>query len=208
MANKEKAGLWEEIKKTLMKSAAKPDDDEDPEDQSGDQTNEDDDDDEDEYEDATAVVKALTDKIASLEENLEVMAKAQTAMLEKLKESEVLQKSIGQGIVAVMDRTEEVLNSPAPRKGATTALEALTKSLAGGGDAGGGTVEGGKVKPFTQKSIDMTKDVLTKAVSDGEIDILTCGKWETQMNKSVGKASFAFTDDFVAFLKKHANKGE
>jgi hypothetical protein len=212
MADKEeKPGLfnWGKIKETLTKSTAgKPKDDAEPTDEPSDEPGTDDGDGE-EYEDASKVVKALTDKIESLEETIEVMAKAQTSLLDMIGEINTLQKSIGQGVVAIMDRTEEVLASPAPRKGAVSQLEtALAKSMAGGGGAasgGGGTTEGRRLKPFTQKTIDMTKDILTKAVSDGEIDITTCGKYETQMNKSVGKANFAFTDDFVEFIKKHTN---
>ena len=205
MADEKKAGLWDGIKEALRKStASKPKDDDDPADTSADDPTKDDDDDA-EYEDATAVVKALSEKIASLEETVGVMAKAQTTMLERMAESEVLQKSIGQGIIAVMDRTDEVLASPAPRKGAVTQLEATMAKALGGGDPAGGAVAGGGLKPFTEKTLNMTKDILIKAVSDGEIDIHTCGKYETQMNKSVGKASFAFSDDFVAFMKKHVS---
>ncbi|MDR1837620.1 MAG: hypothetical protein LBQ89_08185 [Treponema sp.] len=197
--------FWEDIKKSLRKSTAgKPEDDDEPADEPADDST-DDDDDEDEYEDATATVKALTEKIVGLEESIEVMAKAQTAMLEKMKESEILQKSIGQGILAVMDRTEEVLASPSPRKGATTALEvaALKKSLAGGG-AEGGDGAGKRLKPFTKQTFDLAKDILLKAVSDGEISTEICAGYETQINKSIGKAAFPFTDDFVAFMTKHS----
>ncbi len=113
-----------------------------------------------------------------------------------------MQKSLGQGIIAIMDRTEDVLASPAPRKTAVTQLEAaMAKAMNGKGATPSGNVGG--LKPFTRQTLDMVKDILTKAVSDGEIDILTCGRFETQMNKSIGKASFAFSDDFVAFLQKH-----
>ena len=116
-----------------------------------------------------------------------------------------MQKSIGEGILAIMDRTEEVIASPAPRKGAVTQLEAaMAKALGNGGAAGapgGGTVGGG-LKPFTPATFDMAKDILTKAVSDGEIDVVTCSGYETQINKSMGKAAYTFTPDFVAFMRK------
>jgi hypothetical protein len=197
--------FWDKIKEDLRKSMSggKPSkDDEDPDLlNTGGGTDEDDDDD---YEDAGPIVKALVDKVDELQNTIEVMAKAQTAILERFEKSESMQKSLGQGILAIMDRTEEVLASPAPRKGAVTQLEAAMAKAMGGAPAGsssGGTT-GGVLKPFTNTTIDMTKDILTKAVSDGEIDILTCGRWETQMNKSVGKAAFPFTPDFVAFMQK------
>ena len=80
----------------------------------------------------------------------------------------------------------------------------MAKAL-GGGAAGGsmsGGVATGGLKPFTTATIDKAKDILTKAVSDGELDVLTCGRYETQMNKSVGKAAYPFTPDFVAFMQK------
>jgi hypothetical protein len=197
---------WDRIKDGLKKSISgkKTEDDEDPDLLNTDGGSGDDDDgDDDEYEDAAPVVKALSDKVGELQKTIEVMAKAQTVILERLDKSAVLQKSIGEGIIAVMDRTDEVLASPAPRKGAVTQREAAMAKAMGGaaGSSDGGTV-GGNMKPFTGKTIDMTKDILTKAVSDGEIDVLTCGRWETQMNKSVGKVAFPFTPDFVAFMQK------
>ena len=199
---KEKESAWEKIKRNLSKSlAGKPDDDDDPDSTTSDDPTNDDDDNDDEYEDAAPVIKALTDKIVNLEETIEVMAKAQTALLDKFEETASMQKSLGQGILALMDRTEEVIASPAPRKGAVTGLEAaLAKSQAGGNGAGG--VSGG-LKPFTAKTFDITKDILNKAVSDGEIDIPTCARYETHINKSIGKAVYAFPEDFVAFMKKH-----
>jgi len=206
MADEKKPGLfnWDNIKNALKKSTAgKPDDDDDP-DLLSDDPAADDDDDGDDYEDASEVVKALTKKIINLEETIDLMAKAQTAMLEKMKESDVLQKSIGQGIIAIMDRTEEVLASPAPRKGVVTGFEALKKSMGGVAPEGGGVA--GSLKPFTPERLDFVKDILTKAVSDGEIDVFTCGKWETHINKSMGKVAYPFPLDFVTFMQNKLGK--
>jgi len=196
-----KGSLWDQIKSNLKKSISgtKPEDDEEPDTTDGSGSSNDDDD--DDYEDAGPVVKALSEKVGELQTTIETMAKAQVAMLEQLEKSAVMQKSLGEGILAIMDRTEEVLASPSPRKGAVTQLEAAMAKAMGGGTAAGGT-QGGGLRPFTPATIDKAKDILTKAVSDGEIDVITCGKWETQMNKSVGKAAFPFTDDFTAFMHK------
>jgi hypothetical protein len=205
-----KGSMWDKIKTDLRKSFSgkKPGDDTEPPDQGdgGSAGNEDDDDDDD-YEEATEVIKALGEKVAGLETTIETMAKAQTLMLEQFEETANMQKSIGEGIIAIMERTEEFISSPAPRKGAVTQLEAaMAKALGSGGAAmgapGGGGAAGGGLRPFTPATIDKAKDILTKAVSDGKIDIITCGKYETQMNKSVGKAAFPFTADFVAFMQK------
>jgi hypothetical protein len=206
-----KSSFWDKIKADLRKSISgtKLEDDDDPnKDGAGGGTEgDDDDDDDDEYEDAGPIVKALTEKIGEIQTAIETMAKAQSLMLERFEKSEIMQKSLGEGIIAIMDRTEEVIASPAPRRGAVTHLEAaMAKALGGGtagnGSASGGVAAGGGLKPFTAATIDMAKDILTKAVSDGEIDVFTCGKFETQMNKSVGKVAYPFTPDFVAFMQK------
>ena len=200
-----KAGeIWDEIKKNLAKSfgGSPSKNDDDPDDTASDDPTNDDDDD---TEDATAIIKSLSDKVDSLEEVIEIMAKAQTTVLEKLEETGTMQKSLGQGILALMDRTEEVIASPAPRKGATTALEAALAKSIGNATAAAGGGSGGGLKPFTTKTFDITKDILNKAVSDGEISIQQCALYETHINKSMGKAAYVFPEDFVAFMKKHIN---
>jgi hypothetical protein len=202
-----KSSFWDKIKEDLRKSTSgkKPENDEEPKDKP-EGSNNDDVDDEDEtegYEDAGPLVKALSEKVDELQTVIETMAKAQAVMLERFKDSETLQKSIGEGILAVMDRTEEVLASPTPRKGAVTQLEAAMAKAQGGGAADAGTPAScGGLKPFTAATFDKAKDILTKAVSDGEIDVFTCGRFETQINKSMGKVSFPFTADFVEFMRK------
>jgi hypothetical protein len=200
-----KGSFWDKIKEDLRKSISgkKPEDDKEPPAQ-GEGDSADGDDDDDDYEDAAPIVKALSEKVGQLETTIETMAKAQALMLERFEETSSMQKSIGEGILAIMDRTEEVLASPAPRKGAVTQLEAaMAKALGSGGTAtgGGGTVGGG-LKPFTPATFDMAKDILTKAVSNGEIDVVTCSGYETQINKSMGRAAYPFTPDFVAFMRK------
>jgi len=199
MAEKEETA-WEKIKKSLMmKSQSKPEEDDPDPDESDDPDKEDDG---DEYEDAGPVLKALNDKISNLENTIEVMAKATAAILDKFEKTETMQKSIGEGIVAIMDRTEEVLASPQPRKGAVSGIDALKKSMGSGGAPVGG------LKPFTPEKMDFMKDILIKAVEAKEIDIVTCGKWETHMNKSIGKVAYSFPLDFVAFVKgKLGNQG-
>ncbi|MDR0583271.1 MAG: hypothetical protein LBG57_02835 [Treponema sp.] len=203
-----KSSMWDKIKTELKKSISgkKPENDEDPPEQ-GDGGSNDNNDDDDDYEDVGPVIKALSDKVGQLETTIETMAQAQALMLERSEETAGMQKSIVGGILAIMDRTEEVIASPAPRKGAVTRLEAaMAKALGGGGAAGAsdtdGGIAGGGLKPFTSATIDKAKDILTKAVHDGQIDIITCGKFETQMNKSVGKVSYPFTPDFVDFMQK------
>ena len=78
----------------------------------------------------------------------------------------------------------------------------MAKALGGGAADAGTTAPGGGLRPFTAATFDKAKDILTKAVSDGEIDVFTCSKFETQINKSMGKVSYPFTTDFVEFMRK------
>jgi hypothetical protein len=202
MGEKKKTKTWDELKNFLKKSfgGEKPENDDDPVEPDSDLT--DGDGDSEEFTDATEVLNKAIEKIEALEGTIEVMAKSLVATLEKLEQSEVMQKSMGQGILALMERTEEVIASPSPRKGAVTQLETmLAKSNAGGTD--GGSFSGRDIRRFTESTVEKTKNLLTKAVSDGEIDLITAGKFETQMNKSCNHGFNAFTKDFVDFLQKH-----
>jgi hypothetical protein len=195
-----KAGqTWDEIRNFLSKSfgGGKPENDDVPDEIGGEPT-----DNGEGFVDATDALNKAIEKIEALEGTIEIMAKSLVATLEKLEQSEVMQKSMGQGILALMERTEEVIASPSPRKGAVTQLETmLAKSNAGGTD--GGSFTGRGIRRFTESTVEKTKNLLTKAVSDGEIDLITAGKFETQMNKSCNQGFNAFSDDFVEFLQKH-----
>ena len=193
---------WDEVKSALRKSVggARGEDD------SGDGVDgvgggDGGDGDGDGFQDAGPVVKALSAKVEELQETIGAMAEAQAILLER---SDAMQKSLSAGMLALMERTEGVLASPAPRRGAVTPLEAaLAKALGGGpGGMGGDRGGGGTLRPFTAATMDRAADILTKAVADGEIDVHTCGKFETQMNKSVGKAAYPFTEDFVEFMRR------
>jgi hypothetical protein len=197
-----KSSFWDKIKDDLRKSIGgkKPKQVSEPED--GDLEDEEEEEDEEEYEDAGPVLKALAEKVGGLQAGMETMAKAQAQALtlERLEQSEHMQKSLGEGVLALMGRTEEALASPAPRRGAVTQLEAaMAKAL---GSGAGGSPAGATLRPFTQATIDRAKGILLKAVGDGELDAHTCGRFETQMNKLVGKAAYPFTPDFVAFMHK------
>jgi hypothetical protein len=199
-----KSSVWDKIKAELKESVSGKKAEDDAE--LDENLYLDDDDDDGEYEDAGPIVKALSEKVGELQTTIETMAKAQTIILDRLEKTGNMQKSLGEGILAIMDRTEEVLASPTPRRGAVSQLETAMAKALGGGAAGGSTggvgTTGGCLRPFTTATIDKAKDILTKAVSDGELDVITCGRYETQMNKSVGRAADPFTDDFVAFMQK------
>ncbi|MDR0709745.1 MAG: hypothetical protein LBF77_06740 [Spirochaetaceae bacterium] len=201
-----KNSIWDKIKEDLIKSISgkKPEDDPEPQAGAGAGQDPGNGDGDDDYEDAAPLVKALAERLDELQTSIETMSNAQALMLERFEKSETMQKSLGEGILAIMDRTEEVLASPAPRKGAVTQLEAAMAKAMGGGTTDGGSAAGGGggLKPFTPATFDKAKDILTKAVSDGEIDVITCSGYETQINKSMGRAAYPFTDDFVEFMRK------
>lgn len=201
-----KNSIWDKIKEDLIKSISGKKPEDDPEPQAGAGTGQDpgNGDGDDDYEDAAPLVKALAERLDELQTSIETMSNAQALMLERFEKSETMQKSLGEGILAIMDRTEEVLASPAPRKGAVTQLEAAMAKAMGGGTTDGSSAAGGGggLKPFTPATFDKAKDILTKAVSDGEIDVITCSGYETQINKSMGRAAYPFTDDFVEFMRK------
>ena len=207
-----KKSAWDEIKDSLKKSfgGEKPKDEGgagDPDPNQGGGSGNGDDGDGEEFEDAGPLVKAITEKVDELQNTVEMMVKSQALILEQFEKSATMQKSLGEGMLALMDRTEEVIASPAPRKGAVSQLEAMmVKALGGGGTApgvaGDGGSTGGGLKPFTKDRIDRMQGILIKAVGDGELDIHTCGKYETHMNKSVGRASYPFPSDMVEFVRK------
>jgi hypothetical protein len=149
------------------------------------------------------MIKSLRDGIESLAEQVALIAQTQASIMSRLDGAESMQKSLSQGTLALMERLEEVFSkTPQSRKGVVTQYEAnlaMAKSQIGGGTA---AASGAMLKPFTQERLDKMKDVLIKAVGDKTIDVLTSMKWESQMNKSIGKAAFEFSPDFVAFMRQ------
>jgi uncharacterized membrane protein YebE (DUF533 family) len=50
------------------------------------------------------------------------------------------------------------------------------------------------------------KPLLARAVADGRLDILECGKIETQLNKSVQNPYFSVDDEYLRFLMKEMKR--
>jgi hypothetical protein len=201
---KENESAWDKIQATLNKAfgSGAGSEKEEPESQieepaSSDYNEED-------YENAGPIIKALSDQMEVMQDTIITMAKAQNAIMERLEKSEIMQKSIGQGVLALMERADE---APNPRKGVTTQLEAqLAKSMSGGGTVGGGGGSGMRLKPFTPESFNVMRDIIIKATDDGEIDMVTSGRFQTQMNKSMGQKAFPFSQDFVDFAQRKSAK--
>ena len=200
-----KGNLWDEITGRLRKALGKPGDgdgDVDPDklEQGADGKKDDDD---EEVEDATPVLKALAAHIEKLEETNEVIAKSLAALVEQSQQNATLQKSIGEGMLAIMGQTKQIAESPAPRRSAVSALDAMLKGGFGNGGtqpgAGGGAAT--RHRQFTHADLDEAKDILCKAVADNKLTTLEAGRAETQINKSIQNPGFQIDPKFVAILR-------
>jgi hypothetical protein len=184
-----KSNLWKDVAERLRKAlGGKPDDDEpEPEGEEG-GTEEGDD-----VEDATPVLKAMA-------ESIDVIAKSLEAVLEQNAQNAALQKSIGEGLLAVMESTEQIAASPAPRKGAVTALEAAMAKAMGGTAAPGADAGARRHRQFTQADFDQAKGILCKAVDGKKLTLLESLHAETQIQKSMRFPAFQIDQKFLDIL--------
>jgi hypothetical protein len=203
-----KGSLWDEVagvagrlRKAL--GGGSGDDDVDPDQlEQGAEGDDDDDDDKDEAEDATPVLKALAEHIEKLEETTEVMAKS---LAEQNKQNAVIQKSIGEGMVAIMEAQKQLIAAPAPRRSAVSALDAMLKGGFGGGTAAPGAGGGARRhQQFTRADLDDAKDILCKAVAAKTLTVLEATQAETQINKSIMNPVFQIDERFVKILREGA----
>jgi hypothetical protein len=158
--------------------------------------------DEEELVDAGEVIKALTDRVEALAQGQEELAKAIRELAEMNKNDAEFKKSIGEGLIALMENTEKIAGSPAPRRGATNLNEAGIQK----GNLGN---EGGSLRRhrrLTKNDRDELAPVITKAVEAGELDIIDAGKLETQINKSINDPNFQIEPRLLAFLEKKLPK--
>lgn len=153
--------------------------------------------------DATPVLEAFQEQLNAMQSSIEVLAKSTQGILEKLEKSEETQDLLGKSLLATVQELDKVGNTPIPRGGAVNALQAM---MAKGGKAG--VLETGLVrhKQFTSAEKDEAMDVLLKAVEAGEITAIECGKFETQINKSMRDPNFQLDQDKIRFLQKKLAK--
>ena len=198
-----KSNLWDGLTASLRKAlgGGKPADDVDPDKlEQGDQ---DEGDDGEDVEDATPVLKALAEHIEKLEENQEVIAKSLAAILDQSTQNAALQKSIGESLLAVMERTEQIAASPAPRKGAVSVLEAAMAKAVLGGALPGAAAAGGGAKlhrQFTAADLEEARGILCKAVADKKLTIIESSLAETQINKSIHNPAYQIDQKFINIL--------
>jgi hypothetical protein len=63
-------------------------------------------------------------------------------------------------------------------------------------------------RQFNKAMMSAAKPILAKAVSSGELDILECGKIETQMNKSLNNPLFQMDQKHVKFIVGQIKKSQ
>jgi hypothetical protein len=201
------AGLIENIRKSMgggtMRKGGKGDDD-DPENQDvgGDDDGEEEEE-EEELIDAEEVIKALTDKVEELEDGQQEIMKALKTLTDQAALDVEFKKSMGEGMIALMENYGEIAKQPLPRRG-IGGLDALglKKGNADGGHAAA------KHRQFTVRDRDELIPILTKAVKEEELDIHECGRLETQINKSIRDPNFQIDQKFVSFLKGKLKREE
>jgi hypothetical protein len=151
------------------------------------------------------VLKALAGHIEKLEESNEVIAKSLAALVGQNTQNAVLQKSIGESMLAVIEAQKQFAASPAPRRSAVSALDAMLKGGFGGGTAmpgaGGGTR---RHQQFTRADLDDSKDIMIKAVSSGAMSMRDQVLCEMQINKSIMNPAYQIDERFVKILRDGA----
>lgn len=163
------------------------------------------DDDKEKVEDATPVLKALAEHIERLEETNEIIAKSLAALVEQNTQNAAIQKSIGEGMLAIMEGQKQFASSPAPRRSAVSALDAMLKGGFGGGPAIPGTGGGARRhRQFTHADLDDAKDILCKAVAAKTLTVLEATMAETQINKSILNPAYQIDEGFVKILREGA----
>jgi len=152
--------------------------------------------------DATEVIKSLTDKVEELAQGQEELIKSIQELVEMNKKDAEFKKSLGEGLIAVMETTEKIAGSPAPRRGATSLTDAASAGIQKGNL--GGTLR--RHRQLTKNDRDELAPIISKAVEMKEIDIFEAGKLETQINKSINDPNFQIEPKLLAFLEKKLPK--
>jgi hypothetical protein len=117
----------------------------------------------------------------------------------------VFQKSLGEGVLAIMEAQKQFGASPAPRRSAVSALDAMLKGSFGGGAATPGMAAvARRHQQFTHADLDDAKDILGKAVTAKTLSVLEATVAETQINKSILNPTYQIDERFVKILREGA----
>jgi hypothetical protein len=201
-----KSNLWEIVTANLRKAISATNEEEvdpdnieqAPDNGDGDNT----DGNKEDIEDATPVLKALTERIEKLVENNEVMAQSLAVLVEQSTQNTSLQKSIGEGLLAMMEEQKQFAASPEPRRSAVSALDAMLKGGFGGSAVPAAGIAARRHQQFTYDDLDDAKDILCKAVSEKRLSVLEAVQAEKQINKSIMNPAFQIDERFVKILRE------
>jgi hypothetical protein len=138
---------------------------------------------------AELVIKALADKIEELEG-------VQEKVLNELESLTEFNKSLGKGMIAIMEHHDTISQTPLPTKGIRSGFDAVLNK----GNASGKMIR--RHKQFTVDMKNKVTDILVKSVAAGELDIFDSGKIETQINKSIMNPAFQLDQEYQEFLAK------
>jgi len=192
------AGLIDSIRKSMggtVSKGGKTDDpnyeEEDVNTEGGDEQHGDD----EELIDAEEVIKALADKVEELEDGQKEILKALKTLTDQSAKDAEFKKSMGEGMIALMEQYGEIAKQPMPRRG----VGGIAGTGIAKGNVGSGTVS--KHRQFTVSDQNQLKGILTKAVADGELSLHDCGKLETQINKSIRDPAFQIAPEYADFLR-------
>jgi hypothetical protein len=126
------------------------------------------------------------------------MLKSLAALTEQQAQDVDFKKSLGEGMIALMQGQEALAKSPQPRKGvdgldmAGLAAARLAKS---GGGAGAP-----RHRQFTAADLVEAKNILSKALADKQLTMPEVCSAETQINESIRNPSFQIEPKFLSIL--------
>ena len=144
---------------------------------------------------ATEVIKALTDQVEALKTGQEELLKAIAKLAEQSAQDAEFKKSMGEGMIALMQGYAAIAKTPLPRKG-VGALDAAGMNK-GGFPGAAGTP---RHRQFTAADLDEVKDALCKAVANKQLTLLESSQAETQINKSIQNPAFQIDPKFLTIL--------
>ena len=190
------ANLIDNIKKSMGGGKGGKPNSDDVEDQNeGKEYDNDDGEDDDEFIDAGEVIKALTSEVEALKEGQKEIVKSLKALSDNAAHDAEFRKSIGEGMIALIEANA---NTPLPRRG-VGGIDAAGLQKGGVGGKGGHPIR--THRQLTAQDRDELLPILTKAVADKELDIVDCGKLETQINKSIRDPDFQIEPKFLSWLE-------
>ena len=149
----------------------------------------------DEFEDATPVLKSLSDSIIDLNNKIETLSKSLTGIQ---KDQEV----IGQALTVNVEMLSKILGTPNPRKSVVNSLDVINKSTASNSNMKK------RHKQFSKEDLKIISPILSEFVKKGEIGIMESGIIEGQINKSIQDPTFQIDQQYITFLEKKLNKIE